>query len=81
MPAEYADVHFIFGICDGNSRVAVEEYQRCFLSWLLLLMEDMPPETKHGVIFQHDGAPTHFGNQIMAYLNQHYEFICSDLFQ
>ena len=27
---EYCDMHFEYGFCDGNARVAVEEYQRRF---------------------------------------------------
>ena len=27
---EYCDMHFVCGFCDGNSRAAVEEYQRRF---------------------------------------------------
>jgi hypothetical protein len=27
---EYCDMHFVYGFCDGNTRAAVEEYQRCF---------------------------------------------------
>jgi hypothetical protein len=27
---EYCDMHFKYGCCDGNTRAAVEEYQRRF---------------------------------------------------
>ena len=27
---EYCDVHFVYGICDGNAHAAVQEYQRRF---------------------------------------------------
>ena len=27
---EYCDMHFVYGICDGNARAAVEEYQSPF---------------------------------------------------
>jgi len=27
---EYCDMHFVYGFCDGNAHVAVEEYQRHF---------------------------------------------------
>lgn len=27
-PEEYADIHFLYGFCDGNSRQAAEEYRR-----------------------------------------------------
>jgi hypothetical protein len=27
---EYWDMHFVYGICDGNAHAAVEEYQRRF---------------------------------------------------
>jgi len=27
---EYCDMHFVYGICNGNARAAVEEYQRRF---------------------------------------------------
>ena len=27
---EYCDMHFVFGVCDGNAHAAVEEYQRHF---------------------------------------------------
>jgi hypothetical protein len=30
MPAEYGNIHFIYGFCDGNSGVAFEEYQKIF---------------------------------------------------
>src|SRR5215475_14365813 len=26
--AEYCDMHFVYGFCNGNARAAVEEYQR-----------------------------------------------------
>jgi hypothetical protein len=41
---------------------------------LLLLMEDVPLETKHGIFAQHK-VPPHFG-QVTAYLNQCYENVC-----
>ena len=28
--AEYCDMHFVRGFCDGNARAAVDEYQRRF---------------------------------------------------
>jgi len=27
---EYCDMHFVYGFCDGNSRAAVDDYQRRF---------------------------------------------------
>ena len=27
---KYCDMHFVYGFCDGNTRAAVEEYQRRF---------------------------------------------------
>jgi len=27
---EYCDMHFVYGLCDGNAHAAVEEYQRGF---------------------------------------------------
>jgi len=27
---EYCDMHFVYGICDGNASAAVDEYQRRF---------------------------------------------------
>jgi len=27
---EYCNMHFVYGFCDGNSRAAVQEYQRRF---------------------------------------------------
>jgi len=29
---EYCDMHFVYGFCDGNTRAAVDEYQRRFPS-------------------------------------------------
>jgi hypothetical protein len=31
--AEYCDMHFVYGFCDGNARAAVEEYWRHFPDW------------------------------------------------
>jgi len=30
--AEYCDMHFMRGFCDGNARAAVDSYQRRFLN-------------------------------------------------
>lgn len=30
MPAEYTDIHFIYGFCNGNSEAEVEECQKHF---------------------------------------------------
>jgi hypothetical protein len=38
-----------------------------------LLMEDMPLEIRHRILFQFDGAVTHVCNQIMAFFYQHYK--------
>jgi hypothetical protein len=35
-------------------------------------MEDAPLETRHRMFFQHNGAPPHFGCQVMAYMSQCY---------
>jgi hypothetical protein len=36
-------------------------------------MEDVPLETRRGIVFQHDGAPALFCRQGTACLNQLYE--------
>lgn len=28
--AEYADIHFVYGFCNGNANAAVQEYRRRF---------------------------------------------------
>jgi len=28
--AEYCDMHFVYGFCNGNACAAVQEYRRCF---------------------------------------------------
>jgi hypothetical protein len=38
-PTEYADVHIIYGFCDGNSTVAVEQYPNSFLNCQILNMQ------------------------------------------
>jgi hypothetical protein len=35
-------------------------------------VEAMLLEIVFSILFQHDGEPPHFGQQVMAYLNQHY---------
>lgn len=40
---------------------------------LLLLMEAMPLETRHGVFILHDEVTPCFDSQVLACSNQHYE--------
>jgi hypothetical protein len=32
---DFADMHFTYGFCDGNSVTAVREYQHCYPDWKL----------------------------------------------
>jgi hypothetical protein len=57
-------------IIPNRSLMPVESF---LMNKLMLLMEEMPLETQHGIFFKHNGVPPHFGHQVMAYLNQHYE--------
>jgi hypothetical protein len=59
---------------DGNTGDFLKMLLLLILSCKLpLLMEDVPPETRHGIVFQCDGVPQHFGHQITSYLNSGYE--------
>jgi len=47
---EYCDMHFVYGFCDGNTRAAVEEYQRRFTIERFRLEVYLREFTRHCVI-------------------------------
>jgi hypothetical protein len=53
--------------------LTVDNYQIFLMNKLPLLMENVPVETRHRILFQQNVVSPHFGCQVTTFLNQCYK--------
>jgi len=62
---------YVIGQFLGFSRVLLSGANLNFLqNELPILLEDVPLNLRHQMIFQHDGAPPHFSVEVRKYLDE-----------